>query len=182
MKLTHIHSEPVTARRFPVRGVATTALTVVVVLTIFAASAHGQAPATQPAGMTHDPFADLPSYGDMIRRTAYTLLGILIAFILAAKYLPRLFGRAPFTSRGRLIQVIERHPLEPRKTIYLIKVADQYFLIASTPEGVQTLSGGTLDQEMIRQRLFEMDRPKNADSPNPRPQPEVSFTEVLRGK
>jgi len=138
--------------------------------------------ATQPAFTTHDPFADLPSYGDMIRRTLYTLLGILIAFILAAKYLPRLFGRAAFTPRGRLIQVIERHPLEPRKTVYLIKVADQYFLLASTPEGVSTLAGGTLDQDSLRQRLAQLERPKDVKSPKPRPQPEVSFTEVLRGK
>ena len=138
--------------------------------------------ATQPAFTTHDPFADLPSYGDMIRRTLYTLLGILIAFILAAKYLPRLFGRAAFTPRGRLIQVIERHPLEPRKTVYLIKVADQYFLLASTPEGVSTLAGGTLDQDSLRQRVAELERPKDVKSPKPRPQPEVSFTEVLRGK
>ena len=157
-------------------------------LFILLVAAHSSAqvpatePATQPALTSHDPFADLPSYGDMIRRTAYTLLGIIVAFLLAAKFLPRLFSRGSFTPRGRMIQVIERHALEPRKTVYLIKVADQYFLIGSTPEGLTTLSGATLDQDSLRQRLAEMERPKDTKSPKPRTQPEVSFTEVLRGK
>jgi flagellar biogenesis protein FliO len=163
-------------------AIALVGITLVFATHASAQTASTEPAATQPAFTTHDPFADLPSYGDMIRRTLYTLLGILIAFILAAKYLPRLFGRAPFTPRGRLIQVIERHPLEARKTVYLLKVADQYFLIASTPEGVSTLAGGSLDQDSLRQRLAELERPKETKSPKPRQQPEVSFTEVLRGK
>ncbi len=139
-------------------------------------------PATQPALTSHDPFADLPSYGDMIRRTAYTLLAILVAFILAAKFIPRLFGRSGFAPRGRMIQVVERHTLEPRKTVYLIKVADQYFLIGSTGDRLETLAGGTLDQESLREHLAELEKPKEPKPPRPRPQPEVSFTEVLRGK
>ncbi len=161
-------------------------LPVLLIVLVVAARSSAQVPATepstQPALTTHDPFADLPSYGDMIRRTAYTLLGIIVAFLLAAKFLPKLFTRGSFTPRGRMIQIIERHALEPRKTVYLIKVADQYFLIGSTPEGLTTLSGGTLDQDSLRQRLAEMDRPKDTKSAKPRLQPEVSFTEVLRGK
>jgi flagellar biogenesis protein FliO len=137
---------------------------------------------TQPVLTSHDPFADLPSYGDMIRRTAYTLLAIIIAFILAAKFIPRLFGRGAFAPRGRMIQVVERHALEPRKTVYLIKVADQYFLIGATGDRLETLAGGALDQETVRQRLKELEKPKEAKAARPRPEPEVSFTEVLRGK
>src|SRR6185437_5990244 len=98
-----------------------------------------------------------------------------VAFILAAKFLPRLLGRGAFAPRGRLIQVVERHALEPRKTVYLIKVADQYFLIGSTGERLETLAGGTLDQQALRERLAEMERPKEAKVQRPRPQPEVSF-------
>jgi flagellar biogenesis protein FliO len=149
---------------------------------VYASHALAQSPSTQPAVTSHDPFADLPSYGDMIRRTAYTLLAIIIAFILAAKFLPKLLGRTSLTPRGRLIQIIDRHPLEPRKTIYLIKVADQYFLIASTPDRIETLSGSPLDQDALRQHLAESERPKQPKPNKPRPQPDVSFPEVLRGK
>jgi len=161
-------------------------LSAILSLLCFAGSSAAQTASTRPASSTHDPFADLPSYGEMVRHTAYTLVAIIVVFAFAAKYLPRWLGRASFMPRGKLIQVVERHALEPKKTVYLLKVADQYFLVGSTGDRIETLAGGSLDQETIRQRLAELEQAKESRIVKPTTQspapPSVSFPEVLRGK
>jgi flagellar biogenesis protein FliO len=167
----------------PIRCVA---LSTILFLLCLTGSLAAQTATTRPGAGGHDPFADLPSYGEMVRHTAYTLVAIIVVFAFAAKYLPRWLGRTRFMPRGKLIQVIERHALEPRKTVYLLKVADQYFLVGSTGDRIETLAGGPLDQETIRQRLAELERAKEPRPNKPTTQPlapqAVSFPEVLRGK
>jgi flagellar biogenesis protein FliO len=154
------------------------------------------APSTQPATTTtssissppprpaitpaRDPFKDLPSYGQLLRRTAWTLLAIIAGLIIAARLLPRWLlnkaGNLGPRSGGRMIEVVESHRLEPRKAIYLIRVAGQYFLVASTGDRLETLAGGPLDQQKIAEAL----RPAGAKAREP--DPSRSFVEVLRGK
>jgi flagellar biogenesis protein FliO len=140
-------------------------------------SSAPQRPAITPV---RDPFKDLPSYGQLLRRTAWTLLAIIAGLIVAAKLLPRwLVNKAgSFGSRssGRMIEVVESHRLEPRKSIYLIRVAGQYFLVASTGDRLETLAGGPLDQQKIAETL----RPAAAKS-REEPDPGRSFVQVLRG-
>jgi flagellar biogenesis protein FliO len=137
-------------------------------------------PALTPA---RDPFKDLPSYGQLLRRTAWTLLAIIAGLILAAKILPRWLlnkaGIVPRGGAGKMIEVVESHRLEPRKAIYLIRVAGQYFLVASTGDRLETLAGGPLDQEKIAEAL----RPKGAAAKSLEElAPSRSFLQVLRGK
>jgi flagellar biogenesis protein FliO len=137
-------------------------------------------PALTPA---RGPFKDLPSYGQLLRRTAWTLLAIIAGLILAAKLLPRWLlnkaGVVPRGGAGNMIEVVESHRLEPRKAIYLIRVAGQYFLVASTGDRLETLAGGPLDQQKIAEAL----RPAGAaGKPKEEPAPSRTFLEVLRGK
>jgi flagellar biogenesis protein FliO len=177
--------EPYPAVARKARRIRSIVLSFMLILVGTASSLAAQT-TTRPAAGPHDPFADLPSYGEMVRHTAYTLVAIIVLFAFAAKYLPRWLGRTSFMPRGKLIQVIERHALEPKKTVYLLKVADQYFLVGSTGDRIETLAGGSLDQEAIRQRLAELERAKEPrpsySAPQPPPKTAVSFTEVLRGK
>jgi flagellar biogenesis protein FliO len=152
------------------------------------------APATQPRAVvtttTRDPLTDLPSYGQMLRRTAYTLFFIIAALLIAAKVLPRWLGKMPLTPRGRMIEVVEFHRLEPRKGIYLIRVVGQYYLVGSTGDRLETLAGGPLDQEKIAAALgtgpaTAATRPRSAALPTsdaPSGEAKRSFVEVLRGK
>jgi flagellar biogenesis protein FliO len=156
-------------------------------------------PATQPrlgataAAGHHDPLDDLPSYGQMLRRTAYTLFAIIAALLIVAKLLPRWLGKMPLTPRGKAIEVVEFHRLEPRKGIYLIRVAGQYFLVGSTGDRLETLAGGPLDQEKIAAALGAgagATKSKNAGAMAPGnvevetagEEAKRSFVEVLRGK
>jgi flagellar biogenesis protein FliO len=134
---------------------------------------------TRPA---RDPLSGLPSYGEMLRRTFYALLAIIGGLVLAAKILPRWLNKGRVLPKSKLIEVVEFHRLEPRKGIYLLRVAGQYFLVASTDNRLETLSGGPLDQEKLDAAL----RPKGESSPNLKPDPAAKpnppFIEVLRGK
>ena len=145
------------------------------VIAIAWSTAYGQSPATRP---THDPLPNLPSYGDALRRMLVSLAGIVAVLLVLAKVLPRFLGRTPFTPRSRLVQVMETYRLEPRKTLYLVKIADQYLLIGATADRLETLAGGPLDQEKIAAALKTQDASAAAPSPKPTP----SFGELLDQK
>lgn len=104
----------------------------------------GAAPATEP-----DPFANLPSYAAAIWRMVLSLLAIIAGLLVAAKLLSRWLKGHPRLRSGSLIEVVELHRLEPRKSIYLVRLAGQYILLGSSEAGLQTLAGGPIDQEMI---------------------------------
>jgi flagellar biogenesis protein FliO len=148
---------------------------------------------TQPAvaqarpAPARDPLSNLPSYGDMLRRTAWTLFAIVAGLVLVAKFLPRWLNASrlmPRAGRGKLIEVIESHRLEPRKAIHLIRVAGQYFLISSSGDRVETLAGGPLDQERIAAALEPERKPAvaSAEDAAGRAAARRTFQEVLRGK
>jgi len=69
----------------------------------------------------------------------FALLGVLLlAFITLKVILPRIFEmRAPDRSP---IRVLARYPLEPRRTLYLVEVASEVFLIATAETGVTYLA------------------------------------------
>jgi flagellar biogenesis protein FliO len=76
------------------------------------------------------------------------------------------------------MQVVETYRLEPRKTLYLIKLADQYLLIGSTADRLETLAGAPLDQEKIAAILNALDAPAAPGSQKPA----LSFSELLDQK
>ena len=149
-----------------------------------AAAAQTTQPTTQPHVAARDPLSGLPSYGEYLRRTFYALLAIVGCLVLAAKILPRWLHKGRPFPKGRMIEVVEFHRLEPRKGIYLIRVAGQYLLVGSTDNRLETLAGGPLDQ----QKLDEMLRPTGEAGASPVHKAEgaskanLPFIEVLRGK
>lgn len=57
---------------------------------------------------------------------------LALAYVTLRFVLPRFFGLRPYGAGP--IQTVARYPLEPRKTLYLVKVGSEVFLI-STSEG-----------------------------------------------
>src|SRR5256885_11194575 len=76
-----------------------------------------------------------------------SLLAIIGGLLLVAKVLPRLMGRRMPSARGKVITVLEAHRLEPRKSIYLIRVADECYLVGSSGDRLETLAGPLGEQK-----------------------------------
>lgn len=118
----------------------------------------------------------LGGFGWLLAKTLLVLAILLAALLLASKWLMRKLRQRPFGGRGKLIEVVEIHPLEPRKYLYLVRVAGQFFLIGSSEGRLQTLAGGPLDADALAAAL-EAARKTPADS-EPKPAGRT-FAELL---
>lgn len=77
-------------------------------------------------------------------KTLLVLIGIcLLALVVVKVLLPRLTRFAKSTSNH--IQVFARYPLEPRKTLYLVRTGKTVVLLAATAEAVHFMT--TLNAE-----------------------------------
>lgn len=81
-------------------------------------------------------------------KTLFVLAGICLLALVAAKILlPQLTGLS--TPAVSQIQVIAKYPLEPRKTLYLVKAGKTVVLLAGSAETVQfmtTLNPGDFEE------------------------------------
>lgn len=74
---------------------------------------------------------------------------LVLAYVVLRVVLPRMFGMTAL--RNGPIQVVARYPLEPKKTLYLVKMGAQVILIASSESQVQYLT--TVPQEDVAEVL-----------------------------
>jgi flagellar biogenesis protein FliO len=88
--------------------------------------------------------ASSPSLWLDYAKTLLVLIGICLLALVAVKILlPRLKGFArPASNR---IQVFARYPLEPRKTLYLVRTGKTVVLLATSAEAVHFMT--TLNSE-----------------------------------
>lgn len=122
-------------------------------------SAEAPAPAATPAAapvVTAPPGSNLPdpfetqqqqteepeSMGWMLVRTVALLLAVLASIYLTLNVgLRKLMGlQGVGTGRQSLVSVVERVPLEQRKTLFVVKAADEYLLVGSGEQGLQLIS------------------------------------------
>ena len=76
------------------------------------------------------------------------LAGVLVlAYVTLKIGLPRLFGMSPPANAP--MRVLARFPLEPRKTLYLMEMGSQVFLLASSDNNVTYLTA--VDPENVTQ-------------------------------
>src|SRR4051812_35239 len=82
------------------------------------------------------------SAGSQLMLYAEVLLalgGVLVlAYVVLRVGLPRMFGLQ--LSKNGPIQIVGRYPLEPKKTLYLVKMGSQLLLIAASDSQVQFLT------------------------------------------
>lgn len=86
-----------------------------------------------------------PSFGDALTRMVWMLAITTLLLVVVAKYLPRWLGAAQRPASRGLIRVIEARPLEPRKTLYLVQVVDQFYLLGSSDQRIDVLAGGDFE-------------------------------------
>lgn len=100
-----------------------------------------------PDPNTTDPaLGDLPSYGDALFRMLLVLALIVGGLLILAKFLPRwLNARGLGTGSAKHIEVIDRVQLEPRRSLYLVKLAGRHYFLGSSETGVQLLREEPID-------------------------------------
>jgi flagellar biogenesis protein FliO len=124
-----------------------------------AAEAKAAAPAATPAAapvVTAPPGSNLPdpfatpqepaeepeSMGWTLVRTVALLLAVLASIYLTLNVgLRKLMGlQGVAAGRQSLVSVVERVALDQRKTLFVLKAADEYLLVGSGEQGLQLLS------------------------------------------
>lgn len=73
-------------------------------------------------------------------QSAMALLFILGLMWIALRLFRRLEGRLPGLSRPRRIQVVERASLGERRSLLLVSVGEEQFLVGSTPQSLSLLA------------------------------------------
>ncbi len=81
-------------------------------------------------------------WGDYVRTLA-VLAAVCLAAVFAVRvWLPRLAGNAG-ASGPKLLEVLARQPLEPRKTLYLVRAGKSVLVLAASGDAVRHMA--TLD-------------------------------------
>lgn len=96
-----------------------------------------------------------PSFGDALTRMVWMLAITTLLLVAVAKYLPRWLGAAQRPASRGLIKVIEARPLEPRKTLYLVQVVDQFYLLGSSEQRIDVLAGGDFEPATLEKLVAE---------------------------
>ena len=109
-------------------------------------------------------------------RMIVVLAGVLLlVYLLLHKGLGKLRNKL---SHGRLIRVVDRVGLEPKKTLYVIEVAERYYLIGAGDQGLTHLA--TLDDAQSHASFSALiknsttDQGDDAEQPAELPLPSVS--------
>lgn len=84
------------------------------------------------------------AWGEYVR-LMLVLCGILALAVVAIRFwLPKL--RVLNRSASGPIEICARLPLEPRKTLYIVKAVNSYMLLASSEAGIQHLAALSADE------------------------------------
>jgi flagellar biogenesis protein FliO len=120
---------------------------------------------------TGNPAAEVSAINSQILdivKTVIVLVGVLLLAIATIRYLlPRFAGFAG--KSGGPIQLIARYPLEPRKSLYIVKTGSRFLVLGTADSSVHLIT--SLDPEDIEPFLTEPELPA----------PNKDFSKLLRG-
>lgn len=92
--------------------------------------------AWQPSLSSQAGFAERSGYGEMLAIS----LGLVAMVCVVAVVLVRALGQRGPGRRGELIEVIARQPLEPRRSLYVVRAGTKTLLLGSSEQGVTMLT------------------------------------------
>lgn len=93
-----------------------------------------------------------PGFGQTFFEMVVVLGGVcLLAYLLLGKLLPRLLRVPGSLGSRRLLTVIDRMPLDPKRSILIVKMGEQHFLIGNSEHGLTLLS--RLDANEVRDAM-----------------------------
>lgn len=99
--------------------------------------------------------------------TILKIMGFLIVFgsvLFLVVITTKMIGtRAKYAMRGRFINVIETINLGLDKNLYLVKLANDYILLASSGKKIEYLTKVNLDESLDQEKLDEEDSGNKTD-------------------
>ena len=117
-----------------------------------------------------DPLREVSAFNELFIQMLVILGGLLVVSVVLLKLvLPRLMRKRGRRRAGAVIDVVETYRLEPRKTVYLLRVGAQYYLVGSCDGQLTTLAGEPLDNAALAEAL----------AGNENPAPPARFAAVL---
>jgi flagellar protein FliO/FliZ len=92
---------------------------------------------------------EAPSMAGAVLQMIFVLGAVcLLAYLLLGKVMPRLLRMPMPGQRSRLMRVVERLPVDQRRSILLVAVGEEYFLVGASEGGLHLIS--RMDAERIR--------------------------------
>lgn len=155
-------------RRLPGIRIWTLA-TLVLPCSTLLAEESGSVPTTLPY--------ELPSVGWAVARMIGVLAILLVGAWCCLRWLRGGRGLGGLSGTARWIEVVDQYRLEPRKTLYLVKIRGQFMLIGSGESHLTSLTCPPLDQDVL-QEAWNEDRKQ--DRLSGRPPLAQSFLDLLR--
>ena len=98
--------------------------------------------AWEPTMVKTDQGQDLPSLGYMFFKMLLVLGAVcLLAYLSLGKLLPKLLRIQPPTANRKILQVVDRLPIDQRRSIMIVRTGEEaYFLVGVTDQGINLLS------------------------------------------
>jgi flagellar protein FliO/FliZ len=105
-----------------------------------------------------DPIRGLETGAEALVQVAVVLVAICILLWVVVRWiLPRMAraagARGIRLGGGKLIRVVDRCPLEPKRTLFLVEVAGRFVLLGSSEGSITRLGGEELDAAELRRLL-----------------------------
>jgi flagellar biogenesis protein FliO len=99
---------------------------------------------TPPEAFDREPGASLPRERTLLGAIVQTVfvLGavVLLAYLTLGKLLPRLMRIEQPVAQRRIMQVIDRLPLDQRRAIMVIRIGELYYLVGASENGINLIS------------------------------------------
>ena len=115
---------------------------------------------------------EAPSFGRAFLEMVLVLGGVcLLAYLVLGKLLPRVLRVPAPSASGRLLSVVDRLAIDPRRSILVIRMGEHHFLVGNAENGMSMLA--RLDARAVQEALDA------ARMENPSPAPWVGLTSLL---
>lgn len=111
----------------------------------------------------------LPSgYGMLLLQTLLALGAVcLLAYVVLRYGVKRLYGLG---KPGQLLNIVERLPLDPQRSLFLVEVAGRYVLLGTSESGVRFLTD--VDGERVAEVLASAEEEATSSRVSRSPDPE----------
>ena len=81
------------------------------------------------------PSVELPSYGWLLTKTVLVLIGVCLLAFAGLRWLAKLHGQRAV---GQM-QVLAKLPLEPRRSMFVVKVGERGLIVGTSESGMNAL-------------------------------------------